>query len=227
MLAISALVPWLFLPRVSHAQPTPPTEPTVVLHVDAPEEVRLERRAPGDDAWTTMCASPCDQPVPTSGTYRVNGASVRASRPFLVTGPRGERIALTVHPASRSGHTTGVVALVGGSTVAASSLGLGVLDWWFSSWFGSGASGCSFVGSSQQCNTQNLTPFVITAGVAGAVAVVGLLVMLSNGSTEVGGPNIEPVERPAAPGPRVAPEGERPAYAPSTGAWVPILQGTF
>jgi hypothetical protein len=91
-------------------------EPTVTLHVRAPDGVAVERVDTGE----LVCTSPCDRDVPASALYRIGGA--RPSDSFMLDA-HGGTAKISVDPASNRGFWTGAVALGG----AGALIGSGVL----------------------------------------------------------------------------------------------------
>jgi len=60
--------------------------PKATLHLDkAPAAARVLEQEPSG-TWSEVCQGACDQPLTLGGTYRVDGAGFRASKPFLLTG---------------------------------------------------------------------------------------------------------------------------------------------
>lgn len=86
----------------------------VVVHIDAPQEVRLQVK--NDDDWETLCTGPCDKPVPQDGTFRITGDGIRNSKDFHLD--PGNKTTLKVEPTASGGHTAGVVlTIVGGAAL--------------------------------------------------------------------------------------------------------------
>ncbi len=86
--------------------------PTTTVHIESPSEVDLEYQANDAAEWQAVCISPCDKPMPTSGLYRINGATIRLSGAFRLTGaPRTE---VRVDPSSALVHGGGVFVMVVG-----------------------------------------------------------------------------------------------------------------
>src|ERR1700723_2147423 len=120
------------------AQTTPPATPvppapaqvggqTVLVHLNAESGVRLEMNtsvAPkwstsgwqADDAWSLVCDSPCDRPLPLGREYRLVGLrGVRPSRPFFLEASPGQSVLVTATAASDDAFAGGVVLIVLGS----------------------------------------------------------------------------------------------------------------
>ncbi len=225
--------------RVARAQQGPPTaEPTVVIHLDSPRAVRLERRAPGDASWQTVCSAPCDMMVVASGDFRVAGDDVPAGSPFAVRGAQGERVNVTVHPSSRTVRTTSaVVAAIGGGVAVVASV-TAIVELLVAGAQGMSAAGCAWgsaatLSSAAGCpkpSQPNTTPLWAAAGVGALAGVVGVALLLANGSTTATGSNIDsggapPPSPPPMPEP-TPPDDVAPAFV-STSMVLPVLQGTF
>ena len=90
----------------------------VVLHVDSPRPVRLERSVPfGSEV---VCEAPCDVVVSpfAEATFRVTGPGV-LPRLVPLSGAAGQRLVLTIDPARKAARTAarvtgGVMVGVGG-----------------------------------------------------------------------------------------------------------------
>jgi hypothetical protein len=82
----------------------------VQVHIDSTSPVDLEVKHGSD--WDVVCASPCDQALPTNKTYRIGGSGVRTSRTFEIQ--PGTRSTLEVDPASSGAHTGAIVVTVVG-----------------------------------------------------------------------------------------------------------------
>jgi hypothetical protein len=115
-------------PGIARAQSTAPPSlvpGSVLLHIESPEPVDLERET-GDrrDPFYVACTSPCDEWVPATGKYRIAGAGTRASRPFELLAKAG-RETVVVSPASSAAFGIGIAAIaVGGVAAAIGGLGL-------------------------------------------------------------------------------------------------------
>ncbi|MEO8874435.1 MAG: hypothetical protein ABI461_02515 [Polyangiaceae bacterium] len=98
--------------------PTPPTEQGMVfVHVEG-ADVDLEMQTNGTNApsgkrvkgvWATMCTAPCDQELPLSGSYRIAGSGVRASKAFKLSGKAGDHILINVDASSTGAFAGGIV----------------------------------------------------------------------------------------------------------------------
>lgn len=104
---------------------TPALAEEPVVHVDAAENVVVQRASDGED----VCHAPCDRALEPD-VYRASGDGVRASNDFRIPS-RSEPLKVRVETKSNSGFVTGVVLtslsglfLVGGLTMFAASLGM-------------------------------------------------------------------------------------------------------
>ncbi len=183
------------------------------LHLAGAGGAALER-ANGAGAWTPVCFGPCDQPVPTTGTYRLGGADVRPSTPFQLAMPPGGRETLRAHVGSRSGFVAGIVVLAVGPALASGAAFAAVVD------------DAANHGDSPSSTDAAMVYGAVAVGAA--AAVTGLVLMLVNASTEVRQVSTE-APAPAARLPPVPEmhEGQSavPALAPALA--LPLISGRF
>jgi hypothetical protein len=147
----------------------------VLVHVDAPEAVDLQRRT-GEKypPFEIVCTSPCDTLVPAEGDYRVTNDTIRTSRRFRLPDGAG-RTTIRVEPSSS-------IAFAGGIMLA--SLGVVAVGTGLLLAIAGGAGGTPANGTAT--NDSWRVPVAYTLGVGGAVAVFGGLVLLiSNRRTSV------------------------------------------
>jgi len=98
--------------------PTPTTDQgSVFVHIDG-GDVDIEMQtssgvAPSGKAvrgiWATMCSTPCDQELPLSGSYRLAGSGVRASKAFKLNGRPGDHVIINADPSSTGAFAGGIV----------------------------------------------------------------------------------------------------------------------
>jgi hypothetical protein len=101
-------------PAKAAAAPAPAAAPgTVTVHVNSPQKVSLEHRAPGHETWEFVCNSPCDQSLSSTDEYRIVGAGLNESRSFLLDTSNGDKITLDVTPGTHNKYTTGEWVLIG------------------------------------------------------------------------------------------------------------------
>jgi hypothetical protein len=98
-------------------------EPTAVVHLDADPDVALQSVSPGTGRWATVCAGPCDAPVPIDREYRVAGPGIRSSRPFRIHAAPGQHVTITVNAASAAARSAGVAL----SSIGSAAIIIGVI----------------------------------------------------------------------------------------------------
>jgi hypothetical protein len=92
--------------------------PAVTVHIDTSEHaVQLEGHPDENYDWMKMCDAPCDAKVPRDWEYRIVGEGLRASSRFVLRAAAGDRVVLTLHPASEGARVGGQVLVVVGSLV--------------------------------------------------------------------------------------------------------------
>jgi hypothetical protein len=206
-------------PRLALAQSaaTPSQIPgRVLVHVESPKPVDLERET-GDrrDPFYVACTSPCDEWVPTTGTYRIGGGGTRASRRFeLLASARRDTV--VVSPASSTAFGVGIAAIV----VGAAALGIGSLGL-LSASLSDDPNGSSGNGP------RDLALGVIAGGLVAEAGGIVLLVLNASSrvhQTTAVSPSTKSsaVVFPSDVGPRGAPI---PGYRPAA-SW-PLLRLTF
>ena len=197
-----AALPRAAIMRFEHVAPAPEPAPpypgplpldaqggaTSWVHIEGSEAAILQFARRGadpntDESWIAVCSAPCNQPLPTAGTYRFVGPGLKASRPFTLTARSGEYETLRVHGASKGLFIGGIVTLAAGPPIAI-FVSLSVvlandLD-------GSGA----ITGSGR-------TVAAVSLGAAAALAVLGVGLIVSNLSTDASQNPFSP--RPPAP----------------------------
>ncbi|HEX7665354.1 MAG TPA: hypothetical protein VF407_12605 [Polyangiaceae bacterium] len=187
--------------------------------VEGPKTAVLERQ--DGNAFTPVCAAPCDRPFPIGATYRIAGEDVHVSEPFVLQGTAGSTITLHVDD---SAHHTGavvtqggvIVTLLGGLTLVGGVLGT-----------------CSETGNAS-CDRYKWLPWVGgTIAVIGVATIVTGIVLMSKGShakiEQTSGALLPPAPSPA---PDAAPKAAAfalPSVAPALpGApTTPILTFSF
>lgn len=178
-----ATVPWQQIDRIEHggapapapASKAPPSE--VWVHVDAPQGVLIQQDRTNDDDWVTVCAVPCDRPLPTGFYYRVTGGGIKTSADFALHASPGTHETVIVDGASKSGFVIGVVGMIVGGIVGYVGLLLvsfGDLQAGFDD-TSNGTSNSGTIGAG--------TAMIVVGLVA---AVGGLVLTLSNAKTKVG-----------------------------------------
>ena len=119
-------VQWSEINRIEHATrgsaaPAAPAAPAVkrvpavLVHIESPRKVTLERRPSDEYEWEEVCTSPCDKLVPASDEYHVVGSGMKASPPFQLEAQPGQRVVLTIDPASKGWFAVGIVGGIVGA----------------------------------------------------------------------------------------------------------------
>jgi hypothetical protein len=186
------------------------------VHIEGPRDLRLENYSTAEDEWTTVCFAPCEESLPTFAVYRVSGDHMKSSSDFRLQGAPGEREVITVHDASTARFGAGAVAFGAGGLIALFGLDYAALG------------GIRFDG--EVTSPGVLMGAWVAIGFGTAVAVTGIVAMLSNARTTVSQDAGAAPAVPSAPS-SVAPEPvwkESRAETPSPGPiGVPIFQGHF
>lgn len=208
--------------KTEAAQPERTAEVEVMLHVDSPEVVAIER----EDTGEVVCTSPCDRRVPATARYRIGGS--RPSEPFTLDARDGAA-KLTVTPASKRDFWAGVAALgAGGALVAGGivALSLGYAN----RPEVPGAEGT--VTDNSYTDTMIVGTTLVVSGIA--AGIWGGATALENRRTTVEGSVVKaPPARGNAQPPRVASravESTRradPAWSAGRTFFVPLLSGVF
>jgi hypothetical protein len=141
----------------------------VWVHLDGPEDARLQKF---DRDWQTVCSAPCDIQLPVAPDYRIEGAGLKSSTVFNLSGGPGDHVTVTVNGASKAGFVIGIVltpigglfTLVGGMMGLVGSLASSV---------GADTSGAS------QLATAGWTTFALGAG----ALLGGILLIVNNSKT--------------------------------------------
>ena len=108
-------------PAADSDAPAPAAKPEgmVLLHVESPKVVEIERRQGEVGAWQHVCSSPCDVNVPLFDQYRIAPtADMTESKPFLIDAGNKERVTLAVNPGMKTKSTVGTYLLVAGVATA-------------------------------------------------------------------------------------------------------------
>ena len=187
-----ATVQWGAIDHIQRASPPSPPrprepvrrtvdlQPTVMVHVESPSPVEIQRRE--GRSWKTVCGSPCDQPLPSGGQYRITGDGTKASREFSLVASRNGRADLTVRPASSGWFVFGIVgASVGGATALVAAL-VGLTA---SALSADAKTPGNPDGVDGTASSNVATAAWTTAAVGAAVLVVGLVALFQNRHSEL------------------------------------------
>jgi hypothetical protein len=208
-------------------QPTP-LEPsddgghdtTVVVHIDSPRPVQLQREDAGGN-WRLVCNAPCDLPVAEHRQYRLAGDGIKDSESFSLKGQNG-RAVLDVAPASRGWFIGGIVMVSVGPNV----LGVGALLYLL----GAIPHEVPESTAQQQNGSQGLQSFGVATMVVGlGLTVAGAVAIATNASTSVTlrDPRAAPPSDAVGPAQPVWRSASAVEAALPTTFSVPVLQGSF
>jgi hypothetical protein len=168
--------------------PPPAEEPGLArVHVSSPKPVFLYRRPPGSTAWEKVCESPCDAELPVSGTYRVTGNGI-AAKELALNANAGESVVLEVAPSSTAGVVAGVALTVAG--LAATNVAMAMEPC-----HSAHAASTSCASSSDETRMSDVV------GMAGALALVGGIVLIVVSARTGVGVESHRHEAPSPPGP--------------------------
>jgi hypothetical protein len=187
---------------------------TVVVHVDSPEPVELQRQD-ADGVWRDVCSSPCDRSLAEHRAYRVAGSGISASEELSLQG-RGRRVTLDVRPSSSGWVVAGIVMTsVGGATLATGALLAAVVA---GLQHGEAAAG----GRSQSDATTTATAGIAMMAIGAAAVVAGVVAIANNPLTPTG----VQVHEVAAAAPTWREPAGVEAAVPKV-AWVAVVGGRF
>ena len=143
--------------------PAPAVKPDgmVMLHINSPEPVELERRQGEVGAWEHVCTSPCDRNVPLFDQYRIAPAGdINESKPFLIDAANKDQVTLGVDPGRKTKSTVGTYILVAGVATAVTGVIVAV----------AGTAGSNNIGNDGTTHHA----FINTAFVGSALILVGV-----------------------------------------------------
>jgi hypothetical protein len=184
-----ATVPWPDIGRIEHGSETPrPTTPspvpppprpplrssaTVWVHMEGPDEARLQEDTTGDGNWQTVCAPPCDAQLPVAPDYRIEGGGLKTSSVFKIAGAPGEHVTITVNGGSKAWFVLGIVITPIGGLLALIGSVIGL----------AGSVAASEPGAGQQAANNVAATGWVTFAVGGAALVGGILLIINNAKT--------------------------------------------
>lgn len=207
-----------------------PLDPSrsVWMHIESNRSVRLDHVV--DNEWRAVCTSPCDQRISPDGNFRLTGPDVIESAPFQIHAPPGDRVDLHVAAGSQLVRGVAITTVIVGPIVAVGALlvaavqelGAGLAT------FGDGLAG-SQQGRSPPSPAPNTQAAMGTAGLAGLVTLLGVVIVATSG-TSLNGQDLEGVS--AARLLRDSPALDAQQSPPATSSheptlMVPVLRGTF
>lgn len=96
--------------------PAAKADGTVMLHINSPKPVELERRQGDVGGWEHVCTSPCDMNVPLFDQYRIAAAGdITESKPFMIDAANKDHVSLGVDPGMKTNSKVGTYVLVAGA----------------------------------------------------------------------------------------------------------------
>ena len=102
--------------KTAHDQTAVPLDGMTKVHIQAPQQVGLEKRQGANADWQHVCNSPCDERLSVNDEYRIVGDELNASKPFMLDA-KGDSVTLNVQPGKHSKYVTGVWVLAGGAVL--------------------------------------------------------------------------------------------------------------
>jgi hypothetical protein len=113
---------------------TVPAAPAVVsgdglvkVHIQTKELVTLEHRSGPGVPWQVACETPCDVRLPATDQYRVVGAGLNESEPFVLATPKGDTVKIHVAPGLRNREKIGEALTITGATLTVGALIVGLV----------------------------------------------------------------------------------------------------
>jgi hypothetical protein len=171
-------------PATAPAAPAVKRVPAILVHIESPRKVALERRPSDEYEWEEVCTSPCDKPVPASDEYHVIASGMKASPAFTLDAQPGQRVVISVDPASKGWFAVGIIGGIVGAVA-------GIYGLLFVA-FGSATSSISSTTGSSTGTGTNVTKQTgdditavgwTVAGVGTALLVGGLILTVANWKT--------------------------------------------
>jgi len=171
--------------------PAPMVGPRARVHITAPKQVILYRRAAGTSSFQQACTSPCDLELPIGDTYRLAGNGLSQNKELhLAAGPNGF-VDIVVDPPSTGGMILGGFIAGGGATAAYVGMLMALI--------GQSTSDQScYSTSSYRCENDKSdgeslrNAGLVTMLVGAGVTVLGVVVFINSASTDIsqraGGP---------------------------------------
>lgn len=195
---------------------------TVIVHVDSPSPVVLEKRASDKASWERVCESPCDVKAPVDAQYRITGTDISESKPFMLQ-TRGDMAMIKVTPGSHGKATAGWIVLGAGGAALIGGLILNLIGTGQNHIAGQGGPGDTATTDTDRANLFWVGSSLMVAGVV--AGVYGGSLILNGAHSGVEGSVQSP---PPAQGSN---DGVTRVAASQTGRapalMIPILRGTF
>jgi len=142
---------------------------TARVHIEVDRDVTLERQSNG--TWIPACSAPCDADLPLDASYRIVGGGMRGSSTFRIAAQPGQRVFITVDPASKGGFVGGIILISLGAPVLLIG-GLVLLV----------AAAADDIGSTDSSGARTVGWTMVGGGAAGIV--VGIVLLAGNAHTK-------------------------------------------
>jgi F0F1-type ATP synthase membrane subunit c/vacuolar-type H+-ATPase subunit K len=168
--------------------PTPPAPmvgPRARVHITAPKQVILYRRAAGTSAFQQVCTSPCDLELPIGDTYKLAGNGLSQNKELHLAAGPGGFVDIVVDPPSTGGMILGGFIAGGGATAAYVGLLMALIGQ-------ADAEGNSCYSSTSACAERESdgktirNAGLVTMVVGAGITVLGVVVFINSASTDIG-----------------------------------------
>ncbi len=162
------------------------TDGMVILHVNSPTPVEIERRQGEVGAWQHVCTSPCDVSVPLFDQYRIaEGADITESKSFMIDAANKDRVTIVVDPGMKTKSKVGTYIFIAGAATIVTGVIVVIAGTAGSNQFGNdGTTNNSFT------NVAFVGSALIIAGIG--AAIVGGAWHINNKHSDVGGDTAKP-----------------------------------
>lgn len=177
--------------------PTPPAPmvgPRARVHITAPKQVILYRKAAGTSSFQQACTSPCDMELPIGDTYKLAGNGLSQNKELHLAAGPGGFVDIVVDPPSTGGMILG--GFIAGAGATAAYVGL------IMTLVGHTAAQSTCYSQSSSCASESSdgatvrNAGVVTMIVGAGLTVLGVVVFINNASTDInqriGGPGAPP-----------------------------------
>lgn len=177
-------------PAPAPAAAAPMVGPRARVHITAPKQVILYRKAAGTSTFQQACASPCDLELPINDTYRLAGNGLSQNKEFRLQAGPGGFVDIVVDPPSTGGMILGGFVAGGGATAAYVGLlmalvGQSEADKACYSYSGTSTSYYSSCEKDKSDGQAIRNAGLVTMVVGAAVTALGIVVFINSASTDV------------------------------------------
>lgn len=160
--------------------PAPMVGPRARVHITAPKQVILYRKAAGTSSFQQACTSPCDLEMPLGDTYKLAGNGLSQNKEIHLSGAPGGQVEIVVDPPSTGGMILGGFIAGAGATAAYVGLIIALVGQAsVSSCYGSSCPDSESDG--ETVRNAGLVTMVVGAG----LTALGIVVFINNASTDI------------------------------------------